>query len=161
MLPGAAQFCSKILYVPKQDYSSRLMIVESAIRNTGVQSVPPQLVQTLSHVAKFYAPGPLVTAIKATITARRLARLVRKPLQVDEFISALCKLDPVRPSSRGSLFCQHGQPDRVHFPPQVFGAVEEELQVWGWKAHGALFPPPPEEGDGAAEPKKKEGKKKK
>eukprot|EP01052_Picozoa_sp_SAG31_P061862 SAG31_NODE_20908_length_562_cov_1.531317_1_plen_125_part_10 len=75
------QFCSKILYVPKQDYSSRLMIVESAIRNAGVTTVPQQLVQTLSHVAKFYAPGPLVTAIRATITQRRLARLVRKPLQ--------------------------------------------------------------------------------
>ena len=43
------QFCSKTLYVPKQDYSSRLMIVESAIRNCGVATVPQQTTLTVLY----------------------------------------------------------------------------------------------------------------
>ena len=57
--------------------------------------VPKALVQTLAHIGNIYTPKFMEKAVRMTITPRRLQRLARKPLCVDEFVPALASFDPV------------------------------------------------------------------
>ena len=88
----------KILYVPPPDYSSQLMITELVLAKacgTALPVVPKALVQTLAHISNIYTPKFLERAVRMTINPRRLQRLGRKPLCVDEFVPALASFDPV------------------------------------------------------------------
>ena len=88
----------KILYVPQPDYSSQLMITELMLAKycgAYLPSVPKPLVQTLAHIGKYYTPKFIEKAVRMTCTPRRLQRLARKPLSVDEFVPALASFDPV------------------------------------------------------------------
>ena len=88
----------KILYVPPPDYSSQLMITELVLAKAcgaALPVVPKALVQTLAHIGNIYTPKFIEKAVRMTITPRRLQRLARKPLCVDEFVPALASFDPV------------------------------------------------------------------
>ena len=94
----AAMSQEKILYVPPPDYSSQLMITELVLAKAcgaALPVVPKALVQTLAHIGNIYTPKFIEKAVRMTITPRRLQRLARKPLCVDEFVPALASFDPV------------------------------------------------------------------
>ena len=84
--------------MPQPDYSSQLMITELMLAKycgAYLPSVPKPLVQTLAHIGKYYTPKFIEKAVRMTCTPRRLQRLARKPLSVDEFVPALASFDPV------------------------------------------------------------------
>jgi hypothetical protein len=100
-------------------------------------SVPKPLVQTLAHIGKYYTPKFIEKAVRMTCTPRRLQRLARKPLSVDEFVPALASFDPVY---------------RENFDENT---RIENFKIWSRDAQALCFPPE-EEGEPAADaPKKK------
>eukprot|EP01047_Picozoa_sp_COSAG01_P054003 COSAG01_NODE_5850_length_3994_cov_5.826958_4_plen_147_part_00 len=138
----ARRFCDKILYVPQPDYSSQLMIVEHILTTacgTYLPSIPKPLVQTLAHIAQWYTPKYIEKAVKMTLKERRLQRLVRKPLTVDEFIPALASFEAV-----------YREDDESNERIQNF-------KVWTGEAEDILHPLPvdPAEAEAAAADKKK------
>jgi len=102
--------------------------------------VPKALVQTLAHIGNIYTPKFMEKAVRMTITPRRLQRLVRKPLCVDEFVPALASFDPVYKES-------DADPTQNRI---------ELFKKWSYMANLVLFPPAVDEDDETAEkPKKK------
>jgi len=139
------RFCEKLLYVPQPDYSSQLMIVEHMLTKACRQylpSVPKQLVQTLAHIAQWYTPKYIEKAVKMTLKERRLQRLERKSLSVDEFVPALASFDPV-----------FKEDDEDNSRIQNF-------KIWTAMAMEILNPPEISEEDAAAAAAAKGGKKK-
>jgi len=103
-------------------------------------SIPKALVQTLAHIGNIYTPKFIEKAVRMTITPRRLQRLARKPLSVDEFVPALASFDPVYKES---------DDDPTQNRIELF-------KKWSYMASLNLFPPEVDEDDAAAEkPKKK------
>jgi hypothetical protein len=159
----------KLLYVPPPDYSSQLMITELVLAKAcgaALPAIPKALVQTLAHIGNIYTPKFIEKAVRMTITPRRLQRLARKPLSVDEFVPALASFDPVYKESdddptqnRIELF----KVSRIHGFNQESGNSRNFFvfmclltQKWSYMASLNLFPPEVDEDDSAAEkPKKK------
>ena len=137
----------KLLYVPQPDYSSQLMITELVLAKAcgaALPVLPKALVQTLAHIAKYYTPKFVEKAVRMTVTPRRLQRLARKPLSVDEFVPALASFDPVFKESddentRIELFKVRfvNVLYDEHWLTWLFGS-----QKWSYSANLNLFPPP-------------------
>jgi len=110
--PGAAEikdlraFFDKFLHVPYPDYASRVLLWKRtldavvdrharALGITGLASVRlarAELdVSTLAHISEGYASGSIVSAVKATLTRRRVECLDKRPLREDEFLGALAR----------------------------------------------------------------------
>ena len=68
-------FFDKLLFCPKADYSSNLMLVEHALQQAGVPSPDKALVASLSHICKNYTAGKMIEAVKMTLTTRRIQRV--------------------------------------------------------------------------------------
>jgi hypothetical protein len=118
------------------------MIVEHILTTacgTYLPSIPKPLVQTLAHIAQWYTPKYIEKAVKMTLKERRLQRLVRKPLTVDEFIPALASFEAV-----------YREDDESNERIQNF-------KVWTGEAEDILHPLPvdPAEAEAAAADKKK------
>ena len=138
----------KILYVPQPDYSSQLMITELMLAKycgAYLPSVPKPLVQTLAHIGKYYTPKFIEKAVRMTCTPRRLQRLARKPLSVDEFVPALASFDPVYRES----FDENTRIENFKVRVQQNGdpLTADPLtkchrrQIWSRDAQALCFPP--------------------
>jgi len=140
------RFCEKLLYVPQPDYSSQLMIVEHMLTKSCKQylpTVPKSLVQTLARIAQFYTPKYVEKAVRMTLKERRLQRLDRKPLSVDEFIPALASFAPV---------FKEDEDDNSRI---------QNFKIWTAMAMEILNPPEVSEEEAAAAAAKKDAKGKK
>jgi hypothetical protein len=100
-------FFNKFVYFPLPTYASRLMLWKSAVADhvravkegwDTTSRVDPAVANnalnqlnfgSLAHASECYSAGSICTAIKRTLTERRLQRLAKQPLDIGEFVGAL------------------------------------------------------------------------
>ncbi|KAM4602204.1 dynein regulatory complex protein 11 [Polymixia lowei] len=91
-------FCKvyrKVVLIPRPDYASRLALWRELLRVNGAPPGPSLDLSSLAKVTDGYTQGHILQAVRAVLSARRLARLSARPLAASEFIPPLARLDPV------------------------------------------------------------------
>ena len=91
----------RCLFVPPPtipvNFSSLKLIVEHGLHKAGVapQYIKDDLIETLAHMCDSRPPAQIFKIINNTLSERRIERLNKKPLQVDEFVAELALQKPV------------------------------------------------------------------
>jgi len=103
--PEKQGFFEKFLYFPYPDYPDRVLLwnhsIKTLLNKTAQQqqatignrvSVPDGFdISSLAHITEGFSAGAIYSAVKSTLTARRVQSLEKRPLVETEFINTLAR----------------------------------------------------------------------
>ena len=94
-------YFQKHVYFPLPDYASMRILWPGLIERAGGACLYEFDLSTLAQLSEGYSGGTINTVCRTVLTDRRINKLDRKPLGVQEILGFLCKFDPV---SKVSLY---------------------------------------------------------
>ena len=123
-------FFDKMLYFPKPDYASRLMLWRETIKaqlTVGSFFADDFDLSTLARISEGFSAGAICTTVEKTLTARRVQRLDKRPHSETEFLNALAQA-----AAKSHLF--HGGNDDAaqvfkDFTAKITGLDDERKKV--------------------------------
>ncbi|KAM3619184.1 uncharacterized protein V6R79_004288 [Siganus canaliculatus] len=86
---------SKIILIPRPDYSSRCILWKQLIKKQGGEITKSLNISSLANISDGYTPGHIVQVIESVVTKRRVLQQAKRPLTAAEFVVPLAKINPV------------------------------------------------------------------
>ncbi|GAB6029165.1 hypothetical protein CHUAL_004941 [Chamberlinius hualienensis] len=86
---------NKIIMLQKPDHSTRNTLWKTKIRSLGGSELSSVDFGNLVKVSDGYSSGAIVNCVAQVLTSYRVALQKKKPLQLEEFVWALSKVEPV------------------------------------------------------------------
>eukprot|EP01135_Chromosphaera_perkinsii_P004720 Nk52_evm31s294 gene=Nk52_evmTU31s294 len=84
----------KTIIIPRPDYGSREILWREFLEQADVE-IGLLDTSSLAKISEGYTPGQMLSVVHGLLTERRRAQLKRKPLQCEEFIAELAKMEPI------------------------------------------------------------------
>ncbi|KAG2392820.1 hypothetical protein C9374_011545 [Naegleria lovaniensis] len=89
-------FFDRMVYTTLPDYSSCRVLWRTLLEKAISRPLSEEFdLHTLAHISTNYTVASIKLIIESVINERRIAKLDTKPLQVDEFVVPLSKIDPI------------------------------------------------------------------